>query len=347
MDNILNKIKAIDSEKMYKAISSFPEQIRKSYKIMENISFSRKESISDIIICGMGGSAIGGDLCKTLLYSSAVKLNIYVNRGYALPNWTSKSSLVIISSYSGNTEETVSCYNQCIEKNISPIVITTGGYLLDRAKSNNNVYIEVPKGYQPRAALGFSFSLIFLTLSHLKIIDSDYFFRDSLYTSLSIHNDRMFDDESPAFELASKIYNKYIVIYSSQMLESVAYRFRCQLAENSKIISSHFIFPEQNHNEIEAFQNSNVKDIVFIWLSDKDDDPRITNRMQITQNLFSNAGSHYSIEASSLPPNENSDRWTRILKMVSYVDWISYYCALFNETDPTPVNKIEKLKGLL
>ena len=136
---------------MYKAINSFPEQIKKSYEIMKNISFSRKESISDIIICGMGGSAIGGDLCKTLLYSSTIKLNVYVNRGYALPNWASKSSLVIISSYSGNTEETLSAFYQCLDRNCSILIFSTTK--------------EIPKAHSPLTMINPFCPIVFINSS--------------------------------------------------------------------------------------------------------------------------------------------------------------------------------------
>ena len=346
MNDILNKIKAIDSEKMYKSINSFPVQIEKSYdlkvqNIMKNISIT-EGGFTNIIICGMGGSAIGGNLCKTLI-DFDININIFINKEYKLPNWVLKSSLVIISSYSGNTEETISCYNECIKKNISPVVITTGGYLLDKAKKNNNVYIEIPKGYQPRAALGFSFTLIFLFINKLNLINNKNLKKqiNSSVQLLKEFNVEMFSNNNAALDLASEIYNKYIVIYSSQTLESISYRFRCQLAENSKIISSHSIFPEQNHNEIEAFQNSNVNNIAFIWLSDKSDSKKITHRMKITKDLLSNIGSHYSICFNKV------NRVGRILKMISYVDWISYYCAILNNTDPSPVNKIKRLKALL
>mgnify|MGYP000999479817 CR=1 FL=1 len=222
--------------------------------------------------------------------------------------------------------------------------------MLANSKKNNYDIIEIPGSLQPRVAFGYLSSLLMLYLSKIKIITKNY--TESLYKvckKISFDSTiySKINNKNTAINFAHKLFHKQIVIYTSDKLRSVGYRFKCQLAENSKIISSHFVFPEQNHNEIEAFQNFNVKDIAFIWLSDKDDDPRITNRMQITEDLLSNIGSHYSIEASSLPPNENSDRWTRILKMVSYVDWISYYCAILNNTDPTPVNKIAKLKGLL
>ena len=182
-----------------------------------------------------------------------------------------------------------------------------------------------------------------LFLSKLDLINNKNL-SNQIYSTIQLlkeFNVEMFSNNNIALDLASKIYNKYIVIYSSQILESISYRFRCQLAENSKIISSHFVFPEQNHNEIEAFQNLNVKNIAFIWLSDESDSEKIIRRMKITQDLLSNIGSHYIISFNNL------NRVGRILKMISYVDWISYYCAILNSTDPTPVNKIEKLKTLL
>ena len=343
MPEILSLAKIIDKEKMYQSIQSFPQQISESAKIIKNYSLIRNQEILDIIICGMGGSAIGGDFCRNFL-GSDIHYNIYVNREYNLPNWVSKNSLIILSSYSGDTEETISCYEECIKNSYNPIIITTGGYLLSAAKSNNHVCIQMPTGYQPRAALGFSFTLLLLIFNKLNLISKNNTFIDqidSIVESLKKFNNTMFNDDSSALKIASDIYNKFVVIYSTRIHESISYRFRCQLAENSKIIASHNIFPEQNHNEIEAFQNDNIENIAFIWLIDESDSEKNKKRMKITQDLLNDTGTHSIITIS------NGSKYERILKMVNYLDWISYYCAILNNTNPTTIDKIKKLKKLL
>ena len=343
MKKIVSLAKDIDKEKMYESIQSFPEQIVESTKIIQNYSIIRNDEISDIIICGMGGSAIGGDLCRNFL-DSDINLNIYVNRGYHLPNWASKNSLIIISSYSGDTEETKSCYEDCIKKSYSPLVLTTGGYLLSAAKSNKNMYIQMPTGFQPRAALGFSFTLLFFILNKFSLISKNNTFIneiDSIVENLRKFNIEIFENDKSALEIAHQIYNKFIVIYSTRKHESISYRFRCQLAENSKIIALHNIFPEQNHNEIEAFKNSKVQDIAFVWLIDESDSKQNIKRMKITQNLLKDVGTHSIIKINEV------SRYERILKMVNYLDWISYYCAILNNTNPATIDKINKLKSLL
>ena len=340
MDDILNKIKALDSEKMYEAINSFPLQIEESYDIMKNISIA-KHKVTNVIICGMGGSAIGGNLCKTLI-DFDIDVNIFINREYRLPNWATTSSLVLISSYSGNTEETISCYNECIKKKISPIVFTTGGYLFDEAKKNKHLYIKFSQGYQPRAAIGFSFSLIFLFLSRLDLINNKNL-SNQIYSSIQLlkeFNVEMFSNNNIALDLASKIYNKYIVIYSSQILESISYRFRCQLAENSKIISSHFVFPEQNHNEIEGFSDNNTDFFIIIWIQDVDDHRQITKRIESTSSILSDYKNYFY-------KTKGRNIIERLYNTVLFFDWVSFYVSIFCKVDPTPVNKIKKLKELL
>ena len=343
MKNIKDLIELYDKDDMCDAIMSLPEQIEISKEIIKKYSFNNNKKYKNIVVCGMGGSAIGGDFCKLFL-KDELSLSIHVNRGYSIPNWVDNDSLVIISSYSGNTEETISCYNMCIDKKIDPVVISTGGYLLKAAQENNNSYIKVPAGYQPRAALGFSLSFIMLTLRELDIINNNQFIDNTseLVESLKDFTSSLHSESNNALDLAQQIYNKYVIIYTSDKLDSVAYRFRCQLAENSKIISSHFIFPEQNHNEIEAFENMNIDNIAFVWLNHPNDLLQNKKRINITKNLLANSGKHYDVKI------ENSlNNYDLVLKMANFVDWVSFYCALLHKTNPSPVNSISKLKSLL
>ena len=343
MKNIKDLIELYDNEGMCNAIMSLPEQIEISKEIIKKYSFNNNKNYKNIVVCGMGGSAIGGDFCKLFL-KDELSLSFHVIRGYSIPNWVDNNSLVIISSYSGNTEETISCYNMCIDKKIDPIVISTGGYLLKAAQENSNLYIKVPSGYQPRAALGFSLSFIMLTLRNLDIINNNQFIdkTSELIESLKDFTSLLNSESNNALDLAKQIYNKYVIIYSTDKLDSVAYRFRCQLAENSKIISSHFVFPEQNHNEIEAFENMNIDNIAFVWLNHPNDLLQNKNRINITKDLLANSGKHYDIKIDN-----SLNNYDLVLKMANFVDWVSFYCALLHKTNPSPVNSISKLKSLL
>ena len=261
-----------------------------------------------------------------------------------MPNWVDKKTLVIISSYSGNTEETISCYKESMKRKIKPVIITTGGFLLDQAIKNNQLHVIVPSGFQPRAAIGYSISLLMLILNKFKIIENDLI--QKIENSLSLvekQNNQlsMLNNHNQSIALARKIYNKFVIIYIDNHLESIALRFRCQLAENAKILSSHFIFPEQNHNEIEAFEKSCKKDLTIVWIHTNNDYEKIKDRMIITSRILKSIKNQYNVEKTE------SNNIQNILTLINFFDWVSYYCAMYNKIDPTPVNVIRKLKSII
>ena len=173
MNRKIQNIKSIDKNNFFKDLKEFPQQINyilKSRNIFKN--FLKNESYTNILICGMGGSAISGDLIKSL-FQDSIYIPMYVNRDYFIPNWVTKNTLTILSSYSGNTEEILSCYNKCIEISVKPIIISSNGKLLKNAKENNFPFVEVPSGLMPRAALGYSISILTKILNKLSILSDD------------------------------------------------------------------------------------------------------------------------------------------------------------------------------
>ena len=160
----------LDKSDMQGAITAFHEQIRASVEIMENWSPMKEYSgIQKIMILGMGGSAIGGDVARVIAQNHCV-VPIIVNRSYGIPKWVDSNTLILASSYSGDTEETLSAFFQCRDRNCPILVLSTGGILTQHANDLGLDWIAIPKGYQPRAALGFSFTLILLILQRLGFI---------------------------------------------------------------------------------------------------------------------------------------------------------------------------------
>ncbi|MBI65456.1 MAG: bifunctional phosphoglucose/phosphomannose isomerase [Candidatus Marinimicrobia bacterium] len=339
---LLENIKKYDKSNMKDMILSFPNQIRDSFEIMKNFKVQNND-FNNILVCGMGGSAIAGDICKEITHDSS-DLFLYVNRDYKLPKWVDKKTLVIISSYSGNTEETISCYKESMKRKIKPVVITTGGFLLDQAIKNNQSHIKFPSGFQPRAAIGYSISLLMLILNKFKVIKNNLI--HEIENSLSViekQNNQlsMLNNHNESIVLAGKIYNKFAIIYIDNHLESIALRFRCQLAENAKILSSHFIFPEQNHNEIEAFEKSCKKDLAIVWIYTNNDYEKIKDRMIFTSRILKSIKNQYNVVKTESHNIQN------ILTLINFFDWVSYYCAMYNKIDPTPVNSIKKIKSMI
>ena len=347
MKNKIN-LEKFDKNNFIGMLKSLPYQVDEIVN-NRNIIINYLESKSDfnkILICGMGGSAIGGDFIKSVILNNInhTAPPIYVNRDYDIPNWVDSNTFIILSSYSGNTEEVLSCYNQCKELNSFCFVMTSGGSLLDIAINEGLPYSLIPKGYMPRQALGYSVSILSKVLFKYGMID-DIIIKDLNNSIESIIKQSeeysvIDSDNNKAINLAHKIFNKFNIIYTSQGMEVIGSRFRAQLAENAKILSSHFIFPEQNHNEIEGFQNLYFDNINIIWINDIENHRQISKRMKITKKLLTNVN-HIDISF------DDSNYLKRQMKLINFLDWVSYYCAIKNEVDPYPVDVITELKDLL
>ncbi|MBI45720.1 MAG: bifunctional phosphoglucose/phosphomannose isomerase [Candidatus Marinimicrobia bacterium] len=343
---MLDNIKSIDSNNFFKSIKDFPKQIEEVFQSKNTIlknKDSLEHSYENILFCGMGGSAIAGDLLKSMLVED-MKIPIVINRDYSVPNWLSKSTLVILSSYSGNTEEVLSCYSECINRGNKPIIISSNGKLLKNAKKIGDSYALIPKGLMPRAALGYSISILFKILNEITIINFHQISKLKK-TIVSLKKDSVLyskiDSNNKAILLAKEIHNSFNLIYTSNNMEVIGMRFRAQLAENAKMLSSHFVFPEQNHNEIEGFINTFVNKLNILWVYDQDSHNKILKRMEITSSILQGKVKKHIIKS------EGETFIERELRLIYFLDWVSFYCAIFNNVNPYPVDSISKLKSLL
>jgi len=346
----INKlVSEYDKSRMYEAISGFSDQIKTSLNYMENwIPKRQYNDIQNILITGMGGSAIGGDFVASLV-NQYCSVPIIVNRSYNIPGWVDEHTLVISSSYSGNTEETLSALEFICEKNAQVIAVTTGGKLKKIAKENNFDIIEVIAGLQPRAAIGYSISLNLLLLEKVGLVKNGLFtqlLRNSLpqLTKLT-HTYSDYSKDNDSIKNALLTHDKFAVIYAGEGWQAnCALRLRGQLAENAKILSSHLNFPEQNHNEIEGWTlNPEIlKKTVIIWITDSSDHNQVQKRMSITKELLGK----YPSQQYELKVEGKSDV-EKALCLIHLIDWISYYSALLNNIDPTPVERITILKNRL
>ena len=333
----------LDKSKMEEAIQSFPFQISDAIAKFQNINLINKyQEINNIMILGVGGSAIGADLAKIIVNEDCCQ-PIILNRSYTIPNWVNSKTLIIACSYSGNTEETLNAFKQCKKRNCKIIIISTGGKLVEEGQKLKLDNIIIPSGYQPRAALGYSFMFIILLLEKLRYIPNIIIKNiNNSIKALKILSFDLSKEKNSAIEIAQIIHSTCPVIYGSENLTGVvALRFRCQLAENAKMLSFHNNFPEQNHNEIEGWTvNKNIiNKFSLIWLRDSDDYFKIKTRMDISSKLL-NSIPKYQLTISQ----SGNNKIERLLKLIHYTDWISFYAAIFNNVDPTPVKRIESLK---
>ncbi len=342
-------VPSIDKSNMYQILKDFHLQIQEAVKIANSFEFKNFDiqNVNKIIINGMGGSAIGGDLVRSYtLYETSIP--IFINRNYRLPSFADENTLVIISSYSGNTEETNSAYAEAIYKNCKILCITSGGKVEETARKNNHNFVIIPGGLQPRCAIGYSFFTLLILLTKLGFIKDKSAEIHSVIAMVK-ENSATFSslDEkvSPALQIAKELKGKLPVIYSSvDVLDVVNLRWRGQISENAKMLAFGNFYPEMNHNELVGWELNKeiLKNIVVVFLKDVEDIARIQTRMSITEDIYVKLAS-----AILTIKGEGKTLLERIFYLIYLGDWISYHLAVLNNVDPTPVDAINYLKNKL
>lgn len=342
-------IKRYDRSGMKDFLESFPEQVIRSkaiglgFQIPRNI---KKTRYKNIVFTGLGGSAIAGDLLRSAV-SAEAGIPIIVNRNYTLPAFCGQDTLVIASSYSGNTEETLSAYADARRKKTAIIAITSGGKLEKLAFSDGVGAINIPAGFLPRCAVAFSFFTALLLLGKAGVIKDKS--RDIDETVRVLENMRRYivgirvpDEKNISKRIAKDIFGRAPIVYAAaDHMESVAVRWHGQFAENSKNISFAGSIPEMCHNEIVGFDRPSriLKGLAVIMLRDKGDNQRTSKRMDIIGSMVK----RYGITVTETESIGNALA-ARIFSLIYTGDFASYYLALLNGRDPTPVERIAHLK---
>ncbi|MFA4981001.1 MAG: bifunctional phosphoglucose/phosphomannose isomerase [Candidatus Omnitrophota bacterium] len=336
-----------DRAGMLETIELLPQQCLVASSIGSKIDLPRrfKSGYKNIVCAGMGGSAIGADIARSYLFDKA-RAPLFVNRNYTVPGFVGRGSLIIASSYSGNTEETISSYKDAKAKKADIIVITSGGKLKKMAEADGFPAVIIPGGLPPRCAIGYSFFPLLILLSKIGFAGSQEKDISETIKVLSRLKERLGhavpESVNPAKKIAGKLYLKYPVIYAGQEhIDCAATRWRGELAENSKTVSSVHTFPEMCHNEIVGWANPEriLKSFAVILLRDKGDSPRIGLRMDIVKRMLKTEG----IEATEVH-SSGDGLLARIFSLIYMGDFASFYLAIMNRTDPTPVDRITYLK---
>jgi glucose/mannose-6-phosphate isomerase len=344
----LEEMNAIDPSGMYRLIKDFPVQAREAVDIgRDAVVKLRVSGIKAIVLSGLGGSAIGGDLLKSFL-ASELKVPFIVNRHYTLPAFVDKDTLVIISSYSGNTEETISSHKEAIKRKARILCITSGGKVRKLAASKKSPCIEIPGGLPPRAALAYSFFPLLITLGRLGLTrDHSRDIKETLALLDSQSAEYAVPDaaSNQALQLARQVQNRLAVVYSStEHFDAVNTRWRGQFAENAKTLLFGHVLPEMNHNELVGWNvlRSIMKETQVLILRDKGDHRRVQMRMDITKSVLED----YTGRITEVWSAGNS-LLARMFSLVHLGDWVSYYLAILHGADPMPVAVIDRLKNEL
>lgn len=313
---------------IYEAIKDFGKQLQYEPEI---INKDKLQKFERFIFVGMGGSALAPDLLRV----SNPELDILIHRDYGLPDLPDKvlqNSLIVLNSYSGNTEEVLEAFKLALGKNLSIAAISVGGKLLELARQNSIPYVEMPNwGLEPRLALGLNFKALLKVLGQDEALDN-------------VSKVQIEDCEKTGKELAEKLRGFVPIIYSSRKNGPVAYTWKVKINETANKPSFSNVFPELNHNEMAGFHVGEVSKLLsqnfhFVFLRDSVDNPRISKRMEVTAKLFQNKKS--SVEMVELV---GDDIFTKIFSSLQLADWVSYYIAKEYGIDPADTSTIEEFK---
>jgi glucose/mannose-6-phosphate isomerase len=312
--------------------SEFHSQFKKGINCAQTLKING--DFDNVVVCGMGGSAWPAEIIRDWLNPT---FPFYVSKTYNLPPQTNKKSLVIISSYSGNTEEPLRCYEKAKNLQLRIIGLTTGGELKKLCKKDNTPLVLIPNDVPaPRLGCGYTFGAMAKILSNTGLIKDKS-------KEITIAAERL---KSKSFEekgkiLAEKIFGKIPVIYATDRLKTLSYIWKIKFNETSKSPSFCNYFPEMNHNELSAYTKP-CNDIFIIILRDKEEIPEIQKRMSLTCQIMKLK--KFPIEVVDL---EGASNLEKIFNSIALADWSSYYLALKNKVDPLSIELQENLKKKL
>lgn len=342
----LKILETIDPSGMLKLQVDFYKQCQEAKEIAGKFEVSSDyKNVKEVVVTGMGGSAVGGDLLMVYLRSK-LKLPFKVNRDYDLPAFVDEETLLFTASYSGNTEETLSAYNEALKAKAKIIGITTGGKLKKLCDENKTPCLIIPSGLPPRASLGYMFFPMLVTLSKTGIIDNQ---DEAITETISLLKDLSIEmgperetSNNHAKQLALWLYKKMPVIYgSSEQTGLVALRWRNQFNENSKTFAISNVLPELNHNELVGWETlvDLTRSFHVMILEDKDDHVRVKKRIKITKEIIKE-----KVGAIEEINSRGNSLLTRLFSLISLGDFVSTYLAILYDVDPTPVKVIDYLK---
>ncbi|MCB0400972.1 MAG: bifunctional phosphoglucose/phosphomannose isomerase [Flavobacteriales bacterium] len=323
---------------MKKLIEDFTKHISQSLQIGKDSQLSTcNKTIQQVLICGLGGSGIGGTVLAQVVSNDSL-IPVLVNKDYKIPQFVNPNTLVVVCSYSGNTEESLEMLEQAEAKNAEIACICSGGQLAEIAKNKNYNLILIPGGNPPRAAFGLAFPALFCLLNHYGII-SDY--TAEFNRAITIIDQEESNITELAISATEALYKKIPVIYADANYEGVAVRFRQQINENSKMLCWHHVVPEMNHNELVGWRTIN-EELAVVIFRNEDDYYRTQKRIEVNKTVFEK----YTNTIIELYSKGNT-RLERSLYLIHLGDWISYFLAEKNGVDVVEVDVITHLKNEL
>jgi glucose/mannose-6-phosphate isomerase len=338
-------IATLDKSGLLDDILGMPDHLRDAMWRVESAGLEPHDAPGGLVVAGMGGSAIGGNLARAALGDRASR-PIVLARDYALPAWATPDTTVLCSSYSGNTEETLAVYEAAGALGARRIVTTTGGKLAESARADRVPVIPIPGGFQPRSAVAYSF-VIALEVAGLCGAG------ERLHSEIDVAAARAEDlvdrwgpdgpADSLAKDLARGLHGTVPLIAGAGLTSPIAYRWKTQLNENAKAPCFWHELPELDHNEIQGWEGApELGTFSAVFLDDSDLHPRVRQRIELSRGLLAGqAGATYRVESIG------ETRTERLVSLVLLGDLVSLYLAILRGVDPTPVDALVRLKQML
>ncbi len=338
-------IKKYDTEGMIQLMKKFPQDIKSSVSNARDLDLKlfypdlKGDTIASVLISGMGGSGISGDIIKDVM-SDVLHIPILVNKSSRLPAFVSQNTLLVVVSYSGNTEETISVFREGLKRRIPMVAVTSGGILDEEARKSEVPVIRVPTGYPPRVALPHLLFSVYITLEKAELIEVfDY---TQIYKTIRRLSTQLAPETGVARNIAKqcalKLRNYLPHIYVWDKYTAAAGRWRTQLNENAKIMAISGVFSEMNHNDIVGWTGKMGQKPAAVFLKTEEEPSTIVKRMEFTSHLVKRKGRYIEIYAEGSSPLE------KMLSLIYIGDFTSVYLAIMREVNPTPVDIIEELK---
>ncbi len=331
---------AHDPEGLFRVLANSHEQVTQAWaEPVPQVRFH--ENLRNIVMCGMGGSAISGNLAVNFL-GEELPAPFFICRDYNLPPWAGKDTLVIASSYSGNTEETISALNQAIGRGCASVCITNGGEMDALAEKEGLPVIPLREGFQPRYALYWSFFTLLRFLQGTGLVPDQSAAVEQIAGMMRKEGDRDKSGDGPAMAMARRLKGKLPLVYSVEgRTDAAGLRFKAQLNENSKTHAFHCPVPEMNHNEIIGWEGiaPGGAGYAAVTIIDRDCHPRVLRCFDVFNRLMKEIGVDTVLIESAY-----ASRKTRLLDIVYLCDRVSYFLALLNERDPGEIDYIHHMK---
>ena len=332
----------LDPQDMLGEIDNLPRQLQSAWELGQTSEAFKTSEVSRVVITGMGGSAIGADLLAAHI-APVCQLPVVVHRDYGLPAWAqSPQTLVIASSHSGNTEETLDAFDVAVKAGCRILAICTGGELERRARAHNVPVWKFTHAGQPRAAVGFSFGLLLAAFTRMGLVPDQEKALLEAAADMRSQQETLRADvpelQNPAKRMAGLLKGRWVNVYASGMLAPVARRWKTQLNEIAKAGAGFEALPEADHNALAGLKNPPVlAQTMTLFLRAPSDHPRNQLRLDLTRQGFMLEGLNTEVyQANGESPLAHI--WTAL----HFGDYLSYYLAMLYEVDPTPVEALQR-----